>query len=330
MENFDRLTTLPGTAQEQAWLKERLETLSVREGYALTAALTQFPPESMVGAIDRCLSLDEYEICMAGNYEQLGKLCLMTHQPPEESLPHEELYHLGKKYEAENPGFFIGGCFVVYPSVDRAPCQEQLSPPPADTDWSVKLKLASSSCPEGVWVRLPDYFSTEVPLALKELGAESLGDCVLLEARCILPEAGNLMEQYSSAEELVRDGDNLGYILGERGQGMPNFMERFAAALEYEDCRTLRFALDISQNLRGYEWIPCDDVKKFAKKHLHSCKVPVEFIRAGYIDLKSYAIDLLAQEGYVQTKDGSAYVTRNSREFTYEFSDPPQPGMALE
>ena len=116
MENFDRLTTLPGTAQEQAWLKERLETLSVREGYALTAALTQFPPASMGDAIDRCLSLEEYEFCRAENYEQLGELCLMGHELPEMLKPHVDFRRLGEQYEAEHPGLFAGNYqnFIIW------------------------------------------------------------------------------------------------------------------------------------------------------------------------------------------------------------------------
>lgn len=330
MENFDRLTTLPGTAQEQAWLKERLETLSVREGYALTAALTQFPPASMDDAIDRCLSLEEYEFCRAENYEQLGELCLMGHELPEMLKPHVDFRRLGEQYEAEHPGLFAGNYYVVYPLKKPEQSREQGASLPADTDWSVKLKLASPSCPEGVWMRLPDYVYTEEPTALEKLGVKKLNECTLLEARFILPEAGNLMEQYKDIEELSRDGDNLGIILDEQGQGMTNFMERLSAALEYEDCRTLRFALDISQNLQCYEWLPCDGMEAFAEKHLRSCGLPDEIIKSDCVDLKSYAGELLDQAGYVLTRDESAYVTRNSREFTYEFSDPPQPAMTLE
>ena len=138
------------------------------------------------------------------------------------------------------------------------------------------------------------------------------------------------MEQYDDIEELVRDGDNLDQILNEPDDGMSHYMERLNAALEYEDCRTLRFALDISQNIQCYEWLPSDGTEDFAGKHLRSCKVPEEVINSGCIDLKSYAEDLLNQAGYVLTRDGSAYIARNNREFTYEFSDPPQPGMTLE
>ena len=62
------------------------------------------------------------------------------------------------------------------------------------------------------------------------LGIQSLDECTLLEARCVLPEAGAVQNQYDSVEDLVRDGNNLGFILAERGQGTAHWLERFAAA----------------------------------------------------------------------------------------------------
>lgn len=37
MNDFDYLAQLPGEGREQDWIRKRLGTLSVREGYALTA-----------------------------------------------------------------------------------------------------------------------------------------------------------------------------------------------------------------------------------------------------------------------------------------------------
>ena len=75
----------------------------------------------------------------------------------------------------------------------------------------------------------------------------------MLEAQCALAEAGVIQEQYDSIEDLVRDGNNLGFVLDEQGQGAEHWRERFDAALEYEECDRLRLALDISQNLNCYE-----------------------------------------------------------------------------
>lgn len=335
-EAFKDLPTLDGTLQEQAWLKERLETLSVREEHILAAALMQEPPKSVWGAVIHLQSLDSYEVCFpAGSYEQLGEFYLRKEAGiPEEAMPYVDLERLGQQYEDAHPGLFIGNCYVAYP----APVDPQNIPVARleDNDWSVKLKLASPAVPEGVWLRLPDHDgnmaenSSEVALALNALRVKSLEDCTLLEARCILPEAGNLMEQYDSVTELVRDGDNLGYVLDEQGQGEAHWMEKFAAALEYEDCRNLRFALDISQNLHCYEWVSCGGLKDFAAQHLRSCGVKDELLQSGAIDLKSYAEDMLETSGYMQASGETGYLLRNSREFFRDFTAPEQGGMTMQ
>lgn len=179
-----------------------------------------------------------------------------------------------------------------------------------------------------MWLRLPDYPDLdaadggvrEVSAAMNALRVQNLDDCTLLEARCILPEAGNLMEQYDSVTELIRDGDNLGYILDERGQGEAHWMEKFAAALEYEGCHDLRLALDISQNMHCFEWIAGDGLAEFAAGHMRSCGASEELIQSGCVDLRAYAEDLLETSGYMLTADESGYVLRNARQFVREYS----------
>ncbi len=179
-DTFKDLPALPGTSQEQAWLKERLETLSVREEHVLAAALMREPPESVWDAAVHLQSLDSYEICFpAGSYEQLGEFYLRTEaRMPEEAIPYADLALVGHQYEDNHPGQFVGNCYVKYPNRDIS--QHSTSPFLNDDGWSVKLKLASPSVPEGVWLPLPDYDgkmyenSSEVALALDALKVKSL------------------------------------------------------------------------------------------------------------------------------------------------------------
>lgn len=338
INKFEELTSLPGTDQERRWLKERLETLSEKEKTVLSAIIYQ-PPATMAEAIDDLLSMEEYEICFPANsYKQLGGFYLRHEASvPEDAISYADLDRLGMMYEDKHPGLFVGNCFVVYPSTPpilRYTGQDKSIPD--DTGWSVKVKLASHSVPEGVWLRLPDYSRAndgkpdEVEMTLRALEVRSLDTCTLLDARCILPEAGNLMEQYDDVVELVNDGCDLGYVLHEQGQGMPNFAARFAAALEYENCRDLRHALDISQNLHCYEWVPCDGLKELGAQKLREAGVPEALILSGCIDLEGYASDLLEKAGYIQSRDESAYIARNSREFIYERSPPREARMTIE
>ena len=323
------LLTLPGSQSERSRLEERLETLSVRESYALAAALIRRPPKDQKEAIGCLQFLEEYKVCFpAGSYEQLGKFCLQkAHQVPEAVLPYVDLNRLGRQYAETHAGNFVGDCYVEFPDAGdlRSGNWSLLE----DRGWSVKLKIASLAVPDGVWLRLPDYEQLhecgtgEITLACHALQVSSLDECTLLEARCVLAEAGDLMAQYSSVTELVEDGNALGIVLDERGQGAVHWMERFAAALEAEGCRTLKLALDISQNLHCYEWVPCRALSDFAARHLRSCGVSEEVIRFGAIDLTGYGSDLLESAGYMLTSGETGYVLRNGREFIHCFTAPP-------
>lgn len=336
-DNFKELSALPGPPQYQSYLQERLETLSVRESYILAAVLQRAPPRNAEEAVDCLNSLEDYDICPAGSYEELGRFSLQRLKAPEDVLLHVNLDQLGQMYEDDHPGLFISHCYVAYPKLPSPPVRQKNGAPLLwDDSWSVKLKLASPAAPEGVWLRLPDYALDtdygvgEIDLARYELGVDSLKDCVLLEAQCILPEIYDLVAQYNDVDELVRDGNNLGHIMDEQGQGEPNWIDKFTAALEYEGCHTLKFALDISQNTHCYEWVSSEGVADFAVKHLRSCGVPEELIQSGTIDFDTYGLDLLETSGYMLTISETGYVTRNNRQFIYEHTTPDGSEMTMQ
>ena len=328
-EEFRYMAELPGTTPEQAWVRDRLETLSAREGIVLTAAARRCPPECAADAINCLQSLDDYEVWTnTGSREALGMAFLRSRTKiPGNALPFVDLAATGEYCEGKFPGLFIENCYVEYPRQDPHPAYRSRDTPlPEDNDWSVMLKLASPAAPEGVWLRLPGHDgkpiqeSDEAVLALDALNAKSLKDCTLLEARCILPEAGNLMRQYDSVTDLVRDGDHLGITLEEQGQGEPHWMEKFAAALEYENCRTLKFALDISQNLHCYNWVPSSDLAESAVGLLLDAGMSEDLIYSCGIDLAGYKSWLLENSGYMLTADESAYIIRNDQVFSYNYS----------
>lgn len=335
-EDFNYMVELPGTPPEQTWVRGYLETLSEWEGIVLAASVSRRLPTSAEDAVNQLLSLRGGAVYLsADNYRALGERWLRATEKnlPDDVLEYIDLGAMGMRFAEDHPGYFVENHYAVCPPEDAMTAyQGRDSPLPEDDSWSIKLKLASPAVPEGVWLRLPDYQSIdqedgsdgEIAAAKGALRVESLNECTLLEARCILPEAGAVQNQYDSIEDLVRDGNNLGFILDERGQGAAHWLERFAAALEYEGCHTLRFALDISQNLDCYEWVSCEHLKEFAANHLRSCGVSEELITSGAIRMKSYGSDLLETSGYLLTGDESAYVTRNSREFVREFTAPGQ------
>lgn len=325
MKTFESLNRLPSTPQEMMWLQERMETLSVKESLILSAALMGKPTCDARGVINIFQSMPDYEVCYpAGSYEQLGRFSLRYEaQLPRELGDYIELEQLGKAYEDEHPGVFIGNCYVEYPNQDPALRYDGSNLAAClDDGWSVKLKLASPRCPDGVWLRLPDYEDAndgrpdEMRITLDELGVKGVDECTLLEARCILPEVGDLTEQYDRASDLVYDGQNLGFVLDERGQGMQNFMELYAGALEYEDCRTLAEVLDIAENLNRYEIIPDVSLREYAEQELKKQGVALPESVAASFHYEEYAAALLEQRGFMLTRDESAYVGKVGQTFS--------------
>ncbi len=344
LNDFDYLAQLPGEEREQSWIRMRLETLSVREGIILAAAAQADPPENAAQAINQLQSLDEYTVRVdVGSYEALGRWYLLKKtEMPRDALPFIDLDEMGRQYEDKHPGLFIGNCYVQYPETPPSPVYQPGAGLPADDGWSVKVKLASPAVPEGVWLRLPGPFfedccneeTIEEVLALQELCIQRWEDCSLVDVHCILPEAGDLMVQYSDIDDLLYDSVSMGCFLREKGQGSPHFMERYTAALALEGCQNLKLALDISQNLRCYDWEQRTDLEASAEGLLLDKGVPEELIRASGIDLAGYKAHLLEKEGYTPAPGGGGYIRRNNQEFYYQYSTPVQPqeepGMAVQ
>ena len=343
----EALLRLPLTNAEREWLTDRLETLSVKESYQLSAAIMRsgrlqelmgksseelqitvlrMKPDVAVEAINCLMTLHDYEVCHpAGSYEALGRFFLQYESgTPRDALPFIDLEQLGRRYEDLHPGLFIGGSYVIYPAKEsEQPYTGHNLAELDDSDWSVRLKIASLKKPEGVWVRLPDYSmlhddkADEMELALLDLKVDTIQECTLLDARCVLPEVKDLKNQYRDLADLIYDGNNLGFLLDEQGQGMPHFNEKFRAALAYEKCTRLDTALDIAQSLCCYDLVTEGGVEAYAKRALNAEKLTAEDIRMipDCLDYKKYGESLLARQGYYFHADSGGYIRRNDQEF---------------
>ena len=250
-----------------------------------------------------------------------------------------DLEQIGENYESCHPGLFIGGCYVSYPRQEPERLYRGTNPESLPRgDWSLRLRLASPANPEGVWLRLPDYsplngwMPGEVEMALQALSVDSPRDCTLLEARCIIPELQESAEQYEDLEQLIRDGNDLGYVLDEQGQGQPHFLEKYFAAMELERCDTIAMALDIAQNLNCYDMVLAGQEKEYGLKRMEKLmNQPADpVLTPACAHLEEYGLYLLEREGYVLNAEGTAYIRRNSQEFHFEHTAPrAEPGVTM-
>ena len=339
-KSFDTLRNIHHTTSlESAWINQRLDELTAKEALLLRGAIAANTPGYGREAIELLAHLPEYELCYpADNPRQLGEfLAREEHAMDDVMLTYLDLDKLAGRYMEAHPGQFAGGAYVYqggcndgwhYDGTNLAQIE--------DRDWSVKLRLTSDQNPEGVWLKLPDYEEIndgrpdEIGIALDMLSVRTIEDCRLLQAKCVLPELENLAEQYDSLADLIYDGQNLGFALDEQGQGMPHFMQKFAAALQYEGCRTLADAVDISQNLSCYDFIPEADFHDYAMRELQQRGYfHDESFLADCFDFEVYAADLLENQGFVLAKDEKSYITRNDTPFVPVHDHPESQQMLM-
>lgn len=356
MEQFgETMFGQPANDIEKQWLLDRLKTLSVREAYQLSTvmlttgrlkevsgkvgdelltAVLKLDRQETVEAINCLLSLSDYEVlCPAGSYEALGEYYLRYEaELPEATIPYADLYQIGCRYEDQHPGVFIGDCFVVLPGREPRQIYDSTNLNEIqEADWSLRLRLATPAVPKGVWLCLPDHAATEadgrlgeIALALRELKAASIQECDLLEVRCSIPGLSILPDDYEDLEDLIRDGNDLGFLLEEQGQGMPDFMERFTAALEYEGCHRLKEALDIAENLNCYDLMQADGIELYGEEELKKLGVFQDSTLQDCIDAAGFGEALLEQRGYRLNAAETAYIRRNDREFQHLRTQPKQ------
>ena len=282
-------------------------------------AYESFMPQGISCGEEIVLTLDEYEVRgLVGSYEALGGLFLSEQCVPQDQRAYFDMNALGQTYEDQHPGLFISNCYVEYPTRQPVIAYDGHDLPGSEAEgWSVRLKLASEAVPDGAWVKLPDYNEIndggpgEIRLALDELRVKTVQDCTLLDARCILPCIQKLTSQYDDLADLIYDGQNLGFLLDERGQGSPDFLERFTAALELENCCRMDDAVNIAENLSSYDVISRD---KFLDKVTEELSKQ-EWAKGGdavkgCFDYAAYAAALAERQGYQTTEDGLNYIRK--------------------
>lgn len=302
---------------EKAWLDERLSELSCREQIILNGLLVYAPPKSGMDMINLIQNIHDCDVCFhAGDKESLGAFvareieCISP-----KYMPFVDLGKIADMYMNQHPGEFADGSYIeisedgLWPYYDGTNLAGQ-----KDNGWSVKLKLSAAGRPDGVWLRLPDYQEIndgkpdEIQIALTALGANTVGECIVSESKCILPRVGDIALQYASVADLIYDAEILGFFLDERGQGVPGFLERYAAALEYEDCGSLKEALDIAENLHLYHRVPVGRLREYAEKELEKEGVKLQPVTAEAFNYKRYAEYKLDTQSYYLCEDGSAYI----------------------
>jgi hypothetical protein len=321
---------LSGSMDETAYLERRFAEMSVRERYLLEGAARLQSIDTAADMINLTEQLDSFSLCLGATDDAaLGAYVARCRERiPKKQIPLLDTARWGRDLRERHDGVFTSGGFVEQTSPLRQiyAAGDSLSKLTAG-DAAMRLKVASAHCPDGVWLMLPDHEPItgepdERAAAREVLGVTGWDGAVLLEAKCCLWNITNPARQYATLEQLIDAGNNLGYVLEEQGQGMTCFDEYFRAAMELEGCTRLDEALDISQNLNCYDFIPAEEHWKTFGRRIaeRSGIIDPDSAAAPYFDYAAYCKSEIERLGLKRCADG--YIARNDQAFIHEFSEP--------
>ncbi len=331
MKKLDYLwKRLEGTEVEKQFLQNRFNEMSVKEQYILEGAVEFIEVNNVMDLINLTEQLSRFDFYYKATDEKsLGEYVTKYKEDvSNEILPFIKTEKLGREYHEDFQGLFTSHGYIIQRNTIKQIYDGTNLDKMTGGDWTVKLKVSSKSNPEGVWVNLADYeFSTLEPddmaIALDVLGIGDWNEANLLDVKCIFPNIIGLKDQYDNLEKLIIDGNNLGYVCDEQDQGRDFFMEHLESAMELEGCTRLDFALDISQNLNCYDFIPGSaDFEKYGKliAEKHGI-VKLDSILGDNFDYIKYAKADIEKKELESYKHG--FIKRNEEKFYYEFSKEP-------
>ena len=330
-ELFDLLDGFEMTKSQHDWLERRFENMTVKENLLFRGAMQIERPQMTADVMLIANQLDHYDLFYgAGDDARLGKFVMeQIQRPSSQARAFLDPEKVGAAYRQKGGNTFCNGHFIkvaslIDPFLDGDPTLN-----PDKGDYGIRVKLASRSNTEGVWVGFPDtgeYMDTAHPdellLALDALEVDSLTECITVDVDCCLPQLENILSQYASAAELVRHAIDFGYAWGEQGQGEPRWLDKWQAVMELEDCHRLDYALDLAQNLHCYHFMPRDmDLADFGKELAKRDGIyPKDELLAACFDAEGYACYKMKRMGLSAAEHG--FVSWNGTELNFEYSQP--------
>ena len=328
---LDLLDGFEMTKSQHDWLERRFENMTVKESLLFRGAMQIERPQMACDVMLIASQLDHYDLFYgAGDDVQLGKFIMeQIQRPSDQAREFLDPEKVGAAYRQKGGNTFCDGHFIKVTSLIDPFLDSDPSMNPDKGDFAIRVKLASRTNMDGVWVGFPDtdeYIDAAHPdellLALDELEAESLTECIAVDVDCCLPQLEDIPSQYDSAAQLIRHAIDFGYIWSEQGQGEPRWLDKFMAVMELEDCHRLDYALDLAQNLRCYHFMPRDmDLADYGKElAMRDGIYPKDELLAACFDAEEYACYKMKRMGLSAAEHG--FVSWNGTELNFEYSQP--------
>lgn len=313
---------------ELNYLARRLSNMNDFEKAAYEGVVKMEKDPDLVKLINLTYNLDNCNVVFeAHNDEQLGKFYVENDfieeliNVPDEALRYIDYERVGRtRREAEN-GVFTNNGYVVQtePEMQIVYDGTNIPNPDEDTGYVFKLYLIKACYEpekaEGVWLKLPAT-EPEIASALSKLGA-SLDECVFTHCKCSISCFTDVFSENEDVEMLNTLSNTISKIISS------NMGAKYKAALQYEYCTDLVFAIDIANNLDCYNFYPdLSSPEDYGRQALlEASKLQADDIAFKHLDFRRYGEAKMEANGVKSTDYG--LICRNEKEFVFHFYQQP-------
>ena len=155
---FDKLDGFYVTKSEHDWLERRFSNMTEKEKILFQGAMELEKPQE-IGHVMRIASqLDCYDLFYgAGDEAAFGKFVMESIECSSDAArPFLNAEHLGAAYHQSQNGAFCNGHYVRNIKLADPFVEEDPTLQPVAGDYAIRVKLASRSNMEGIWVGFPD------------------------------------------------------------------------------------------------------------------------------------------------------------------------------
>jgi len=326
LDFLNELLPQKASLDELNYLAQRLSGMSDVEKAAFEGAVKMEKETDLAKLINITYNLTGCHVIFGvHNDEKLGKFYVDNEyvteleEVPEKVLQYIDYQKVGHIYREEEKGVFTKNGYVVQTESDMKVVYDGSNIPKADgnTNYVFNLYLIKGCYePEkakGVWLKLP-VSEYEIAEALSELGAVSLNECAITHCKSSMPCFEDVFSESEDIEKL-NILSNAIYKIADSNMGA-----KYKAALQYENCTDLDFAIDVAQNLDCYNFYPSlSSPEDYGRQILlNASKFPHDDMAFKLLDFRRYGEAKMKDNGVKSTEYG--LVCRNCKEFVFEFS----------
>ena len=199
---LDLLDGFEMTKSQHDWLERRFENMTVKESLLFRGAMQIERPQMACDVMLIANQLDHYDLFYgAGDDVQLGKFIMeQIQRPSDQAREFLDPEKVGAAYRQKGGNTFCDGHFIKVTSLIDPFLDGDPSMNPDKGDYGIRVKLASRTNMDGVWVGFPDtgeYMDTAHPdellLALDALEVESVTECIAVDVDCCLPQLKDIL-----------------------------------------------------------------------------------------------------------------------------------------